>query len=66
MNKLCDIIETLMPIIAIYSLIGFMMLFSGLVDANSQFTKGDCTDPITRIELLFPMHKIGCWLGSSL
>ena len=61
-----DIISLVIIILPFYMIINALMLLSGLIDAQSFYTRDDYSDKITRIELIFPGHKIGCWLGSPL
>lgn len=36
------------------------------IGINDRFYNKKCETPITRIEVLFPAYRVGCWFGEDL
>jgi hypothetical protein len=54
----------LLSIIAvIYMFVTPFQLFFGIVDGGPLY-RTSCGEPMKRIEYVFPMYRVGCWLGA--
>lgn len=47
--------------------VGLIVIVSLIVFGNGVFDQDhSCKRPMKRIEVLYPVHEIGCWLGEPL
>jgi hypothetical protein len=55
--------EALAVLIILFSIFAFITVLLGISDSYSKFN--DCHGNVKRYEYVFPLYRVGCWLGEE-